>query len=69
MMKGAKKLVEVCGKVQPGEKVLIVSDFEKVSIAQAIAAAAHQRDAEVVISLMPPGRCTMSLSQRLWPRP
>lgn len=54
MMKGAKKLVEVCGKVQPGEKVLIVSDFEKVSIAQAIAAAAHQRDAEVVISLMPP---------------
>lgn len=54
MMKGAKKLVEVCGNVQPGEKVLVVSDFAKASIAQVVAAAAHQRNAEVVISLMPP---------------
>jgi 2,5-dihydroxypyridine 5,6-dioxygenase len=54
MMKGAKKLVDVCGKVQPGEKVLILSDFAKVSIAQAIAAAVHQKNAEAVISLMPP---------------
>jgi len=54
MMKGAKKLVDICGKVQPGEKVLIVSDFEMVSIARAVAAAAHQRNAEVVISLMAP---------------
>ena len=54
MMKGARKLVDVCGKVQAGEKVLILSDFAKVSIAQAIAAAVHQKNAEAVISLMPP---------------
>lgn len=54
MMRGARKLVDVCGKVQPGEKVLIVSDFGMVSIAQAIAAAVHQKNAEAVISLMPP---------------
>jgi leucyl aminopeptidase (aminopeptidase T) len=54
MMKGARKLVEVCGNVQAGEKVLVLSDFAKASIAQAVAAAAHQRNAEVVISMMPP---------------
>lgn len=54
MMKGAKKLVEVCGNVQPGEKVLVLSDFAKVSIARCMAAAAHQRNAEVVIILMSP---------------
>lgn len=54
MMKGARKLVEVCGNVQPGEKVLVLSDFEKVSIARCMAAAAHQRGAEVVMTLMAP---------------
>ncbi len=54
MMRGAKKLVEVCGNVQPGEKVLILSDFEMVSVARCMAAAAQQRDAEVVMTLMAP---------------
>ena len=54
MVKGAQKLVNVCGKVQAGEKVLIVSDFTRVSIAKTVAAAVNQRNAEPVISLMPP---------------
>ncbi len=56
MGKGAKKLVEVCAGVKPGENVLIVTDFTKVNIAQALAGAAYARGAEVVMATMIPRR-------------
>lgn len=52
MMNGARKLVEVCGNVQPGESVLVVTDEEKFPIAQAVAAAANEVNAEVTIAMM-----------------
>jgi len=54
MMKGARKIVEVCTAVTPGEKVVIVTDSSLVEIADVLAAAAHEREAEVVIAVMAP---------------
>ncbi len=54
MMKGAMKLVEVCGGVQKGENVLIVADTNKLSIAEVLAAAAYSKEAETAIIVMTP---------------
>lgn len=54
MQKGAKTLVDVCTKVQPGENVLIVTDFTKQTIAQAIAAVALDRGAQPLVMIMKP---------------
>ena len=54
MMRGAKKLIENNATVKPGEKVLIITDPEMVSIAQALATAAHGEGAETVMMIMPP---------------
>ncbi len=56
MARGAQTLVDVCTAIKPHEKVLIVADMTKVSIARAIATAAHERRAEVVVSIMEPRR-------------
>ncbi|MGI6128930.1 MAG: aminopeptidase [bacterium] len=52
--KGAHKIVTVCGKVKPGEKVVVVTDYHKMDMAEAVAAAALQQGAEVVITTMEP---------------
>jgi leucyl aminopeptidase (aminopeptidase T) len=52
MMKGARTLVGPCTNVKPGETVLIVADRPMVSIAEAMAAAAKEREAETVIALI-----------------
>jgi leucyl aminopeptidase (aminopeptidase T) len=54
MMKGAMKLVEVCAGVKKGEDVLIVTDTNKVSIAEVLAEAACAKGAEVTIIIMTP---------------
>ena len=54
MSKGAKKLVEVCAAVKPHENVLVVADFAKMSIAEAIATAAYSAGAEVAICTIVP---------------
>lgn len=54
MMKGARRLMEVCAKINKGEKVLIVSDFPKHKLAEVIAASAHEREADVVVTMMTP---------------
>lgn len=54
MQKGAKTLVDVSTKVKPGEKVLIVTDFTKIPIAEVIATTAQDRGAEVMIMIMQP---------------
>lgn len=54
MMQGARKIVEVCAAVKPGERVLVAADSEMMEIADVVAAAAHEIGAEVVVSVMPP---------------
>ena len=54
MQKGAKTLVDVSTKVKPGEKVLIVTDFTKMPIAEAVASVAQDRSAEVMVMIMQP---------------
>lgn len=54
MMKGARKVIEVCAVVKPGETVVIVTDSAMLDIADVLAAAAHERDAEVVVTVMSP---------------
>ncbi len=54
MMRGAKKLVDTCTKVREGETVLIVADTTKVRIAEVLAGAAYERNAEVILSVMAP---------------
>jgi leucyl aminopeptidase (aminopeptidase T) len=56
MMRGARKIVEVCAAVKPGESVVVVADTDStmLEIADVLAAAAHEREAEVVVTVMSP---------------
>jgi 2,5-dihydroxypyridine 5,6-dioxygenase len=56
MTKGTRKLIETCAGVEPGENVLIVTDFKRVNIARVLATAAYERGAEVIIAIMTPRR-------------
>ncbi|GAD53525.1 leucyl aminopeptidase [Halarchaeum acidiphilum MH1-52-1] len=53
-MKGASIVVETCAAVDPGEDVLVVSDWEVADVAERVAAAAKERDANVTMTLMDP---------------
>ena len=52
--RGARKVVEVCGRVKPGETVLVIADAGMERIAAAIAAAAHAASAEPIIAHIMP---------------
>ena len=53
-MKGARILVDICGVVKIGEKVVIATDTDKLQIADIIAKACIERGAEpIVISMIP----------------
>lgn len=54
MQRGARKLVTTCANVQPGEEVVIVTDFAGHSVAEAVAAAALDHTDAVNIVVMPP---------------
>lgn len=54
MLRGARKLVSDCANVQPGEEVVIVTDFAGHQVAEAVAAAALERTDNVNIVVMPP---------------
>lgn len=54
LLPGARKIVETCAAVQPGERVVVVTDYGKTRIATAVALAAAGRGAEVVVITMPP---------------
>lgn len=56
MIKGARKVVEVCAAVQPGERVFIGTDSAMTEIADVLAAAANEVGAEVVVAVMEPRR-------------
>lgn len=49
---GAMKVVKDCSNVRPGEKVLVVTDFETTAEAELIAQAAISRGAKVTIGIM-----------------
>jgi 2,5-dihydroxypyridine 5,6-dioxygenase len=54
MLKGARKLVNLCAAVKPGEEVVIVTDFAGIRVAEAVAAAALEQTDAVNMIVMPP---------------
>ena len=54
MVKGAKVLVDVCTKVKPRDKVLIITDMFKFNLVNVLAGVAKERGAEVIVSIMKP---------------
>ncbi|KKM10682.1 hypothetical protein SY88_12650 [Clostridiales bacterium PH28_bin88] len=54
MMKTVKMALETCVNLQPWEKVCIVTDTNKVGIAEVFAAGAHAIGAETVMVIMTP---------------
>lgn len=53
-MKGASIVVDTSAGIQAGEDVLVVSDWELAEVAERVAAAAKERDANVSMTLMDP---------------
>ncbi len=57
LARGARVLVETCAGVQPGERLLIVTDTGRpFAVAEAIARAGERAGATVVTTIMPAGR-------------
>lgn len=54
MAKGARILAEQCASIKPRESVLIVTDFLKTHIAETIAAAVTELNAEAIIMVISP---------------
>ena len=54
MMKSAFVAVQTCLGVKPDEKVLVVTDTDKVDIAMALWAAAHAIGADAILTVMKP---------------
>jgi leucyl aminopeptidase (aminopeptidase T) len=54
MAKGARILTEQCASIKTGETVLVVTDYMKVGIAEMIASAARELDAEVIMAVIAP---------------
>lgn len=56
MMEGAAKVVRECAGVQPGEKVLILTDPERTEVASMVAAAARDSGGDVVVAVITSGQ-------------
>jgi leucyl aminopeptidase (aminopeptidase T) len=54
LLPGARKLLTVCTRTQPGEHVVIVTDPDTLPVAEALAAAAAELGAEPTVCLIPP---------------
>lgn len=54
MLRGAKTILDSCVSLKAGEKLLVVTDMYQENIAKILAAAALEREAEVVVSTMEP---------------
>lgn len=52
MSRGASKIINTCVKVKAGEKVLIVTELSRLSIAEALAAEVYRVQGEAVIAIM-----------------
>lgn len=53
LMKGARRLVTVCGNLKAGEEVVIVTDFATMDVAKAVAKAALEISDNVNVLIMP----------------
>ncbi|MFB6080712.1 MAG: aminopeptidase [Haloferacaceae archaeon] len=53
-MTGASIVVETCAAIDPGEDVLVVTDWAVADVAERVAAAARERDANVSLVAMDP---------------
>ena len=53
-MRGARKLAEVSAQLQPGETVVIATDYDRTSVAAALAAVANEIGAHPITIIMPP---------------
>lgn len=53
-IRGARTIVESCAGVKPGESVLVVTDTNMVKIAEVLAMAVKERDAEPILAVMIP---------------
>jgi 2,5-dihydroxypyridine 5,6-dioxygenase len=53
-IRGARTIVETCAGVKAGESVLIITDTNRVEIAEVLAMAAKERDAEPILAIMIP---------------
>ena len=54
MMQGARTIMDNCVSLRAGENILIITDMVQENIAKVLAAAAVERGAEVVMSVMKP---------------
>ena len=54
MMQGARTIMDDCVSLRAGENILIITDMVQENIAKVLAAAAVERGAEVVVSVMNP---------------
>ncbi|WP_418282896.1 aminopeptidase [Halorubrum sp. DTA98] len=53
-MKGASIVVDTCAAIEPDEDVLVVTDWQVSDVAERVAAAANERDANVTMAMMEP---------------
>lgn len=53
-IRGARTIVETCAGVKAGESVLIITDTNMVGIAEVLAMAVKERDAEPILAIMIP---------------
>jgi leucyl aminopeptidase (aminopeptidase T) len=53
-IRGARTIVETCAGVKAGESVLIITDTNMVEIAEVLAMAVKERDAEPILAVMIP---------------
>jgi len=56
MIKGAKKIVDICTKPKAGENILIVTDYNKFNIATVLVLALNERGFQPVVNIMFPNR-------------
>lgn len=54
LARGTRKLVETNGRVRPGERVVVVTDYLMSDVARSVAGAAEALEAEVVVCVQPP---------------
>lgn len=56
MAKGARKIIKTCATVSKGEKVLIITDLEKIDIANLLAGVLSEDEIQPVIMIMFPNK-------------
>lgn len=56
LARGALRLAQVNGRVQEGERVLVITDYDTTVLAERVARAAASLGGEVVTAVMPPRR-------------